>query len=757
MTDAHKNILITPARGTSAEPSIVCTGYDNVSISLKVLDNGTLSFEGSAGQLLSITNTLTGTIFSVNDVSGIPSIEVLDTGEIKLAPFGGSVSVSSTLHSAKTTDSTSRTTGAITAAGGIASEKHITAAQGFAVESVAKPSAPTVALAGSPGNVDNGNHWYWVTYTTANGETELGNISSVLTVSDKTVNGQVNVTIPVSADPRVTGRKIYRNTANGISYVEVYLLATINDNTTTLYVDNVADANMSPPPTGAGTSYFYKDNFTVQLLKDHTSSKPLAYTSTLNTALGYGALNTMLAGTAISGYNTAVGTWSLSNLTTGVQNTAVGNNAGASVSSGNDNVFMGQSAGYAVTTGGANLMIGRNTGGANKSGAANVYLGYYSAYGAGVTNANGSSNAAVGSSSMYSMTSGSYNTTVGSISMYVNTTGSFNTSLGYAALYANSSGSRNLALGAYAGRYETGSNTFYVDVYDRSTLAGGQTGSLLYGTFNTTASSQQLTVNGNTTLTYNATVGGTLGVTGSSTFSGDMTLSKAAPNLIVVSSSGNANLIACSPAGAAASVRFKNEAQIQRWAIGKSTHSETGSNAGSNFEVIALSDAGAVLSYPLTIARASGITTLTGLNVDGLASLSGDLAMLKASPTLTVQTSTTGNSKIKVQSAAGDATIGAYASTTTGTAGLFLGKYLEQVRWRIEKDNTLETGSDAGSDFYIKAVGDAGFISFTPVKITRATGLVTLNNGLTVGTNASVVEYVETPDVRAISQVMGAY
>ena len=52
-------------------------------------NNGTLSFEASAGQLFSITNNLTtGSIFSVNDVSGIPSIDVDADGTIQLAPFG---------------------------------------------------------------------------------------------------------------------------------------------------------------------------------------------------------------------------------------------------------------------------------------------------------------------------------------------------------------------------------------------------------------------------------------------------------------------------------------------------------------------------------------------------------------------------------------------------------------------------------------------------------------------------------------------
>lgn len=60
-------------------------------ITSKMLDAGALSFEGTVGQLFSITNSMTGTIFSVNDVSGIPSIEVLDTGLIKLAQYSGFV------------------------------------------------------------------------------------------------------------------------------------------------------------------------------------------------------------------------------------------------------------------------------------------------------------------------------------------------------------------------------------------------------------------------------------------------------------------------------------------------------------------------------------------------------------------------------------------------------------------------------------------------------------------------------------------
>jgi hypothetical protein len=51
-------------------------------------NSGTLSFEASAGQLFSITNNLSsGSIFSVNDISGIPSIDVDADGTILVGPY----------------------------------------------------------------------------------------------------------------------------------------------------------------------------------------------------------------------------------------------------------------------------------------------------------------------------------------------------------------------------------------------------------------------------------------------------------------------------------------------------------------------------------------------------------------------------------------------------------------------------------------------------------------------------------------------
>lgn len=83
MANADKNILITPNRGsTTDQPKIAFTGQNAVPITLRITDDGVLSFDGTVGQLFSIANNLTGTLFSVNDISGLPLLEVTDTPAI---------------------------------------------------------------------------------------------------------------------------------------------------------------------------------------------------------------------------------------------------------------------------------------------------------------------------------------------------------------------------------------------------------------------------------------------------------------------------------------------------------------------------------------------------------------------------------------------------------------------------------------------------------------------------------------------------
>lgn len=121
MALADRNIVITPNVGGASDPKIVFSGADsitaaqNITLTAYPTSGGTLSFDGSAGQLFSIVNSLSGTLFSVNDISGIPSIEVLDSGIVKLAQYSGSVGIGTSNPSYKLDiTGTLRATGAIT-------------------------------------------------------------------------------------------------------------------------------------------------------------------------------------------------------------------------------------------------------------------------------------------------------------------------------------------------------------------------------------------------------------------------------------------------------------------------------------------------------------------------------------------------------------------------------------------------------------------------------------------------------------------
>ena len=91
MANSDKNIVITPNINQTAQPKIVFTGADAQDITLSVLDSAGLSISGASGQLFSVIDNLTGTIFSVNDISGVPSLEIDDDGTIRLAEFAGNV------------------------------------------------------------------------------------------------------------------------------------------------------------------------------------------------------------------------------------------------------------------------------------------------------------------------------------------------------------------------------------------------------------------------------------------------------------------------------------------------------------------------------------------------------------------------------------------------------------------------------------------------------------------------------------------
>ena len=213
-------------------------------------------------------------------------------------------------------------------------------------------------------NLGVGTYYYMVVYVTALGETSAG---ANLTVVTTTGNTTVNLTgIPVSSDPRVTARKLYRTKVGGTTDNH-WFLATISDNVTTTYTDSIADASL----TGLGLQA-YKINttaryFTVSGVQGMVIDQNL-------TALGRNAGNAIITSNATAVRTVLIGANAGQNITTGTSNVIVGV-AGGNVTTGSDNSLFGDLAGYNLNIGYGNIIVGAQAGRFLNSGYQNIFIG----------------------------------------------------------------------------------------------------------------------------------------------------------------------------------------------------------------------------------------------------------------------------------------------------------------------------------------------------------------------------------------------
>jgi hypothetical protein len=222
---------------------------------------------------------------------------------------------------------------------------------------------------------------------------------------------------------------------------------------------------------------------------------------------------------------------------------------------------------------------------------------------------------------------------------------------------------------------------------------------------------------GNVNVSGSLSVAGTATITGATTMNGDLTVSKATPTLTLSkASSGQNNVIAGTTSGSL------------RWNIRLGDDvSESGSDAGSNFSILRFTDAQAYIDTPLSIARSTGVTTINTLSVAGAASvtgalgvsgtstMSGDVAINKNTPQLSLNKTASGQNNL-------------ITGTTNGS-----------LRWIVLPGNdTAESGTATGSDFGINSYNNTGTYTGTPLTINRASGQTTLtslsvNNTITAG------------------------
>ncbi|MDD3118372.1 MAG: hypothetical protein PHQ27_04285 [Victivallales bacterium] len=328
---------------------------------------------------------------------------------------------------------------------GTAATDGIRTAMGLDLYPVPAPvfSNSDLALVESDGNLDIGTYYYHITYTTAIGETNANNAVAITTDAD---HRKVTVTLPVSDDLRVTGRKIYRTMVGEANY-NTKLLATITDNITTVYLDDIADGSL-----GSDKGYYRSNTTCLGFSIGGTRSMTLPNPSggDGNLFLGPNVGNITLSG----GRNIGIGKTVLNSLTTGTNNIALGYYALSSVNSGGSNVALGFGA-LALGTGSNNIALGINAG-YGITGDHSVHVGLLSGNSSG---------------------SGSYSVAVGAYANYNSTASAIH-------------------IGYRAGKYETADNKLYIDSIDRNTEANSRTSAPIYGVMSATPADQVLSLGG---------------------------------------------------------------------------------------------------------------------------------------------------------------------------------------------------------------------------------------------------------------------
>ena len=95
------DIVITPNRGTTSNPKIDFTGTSAGTIKLEVLADGSIAWNGANGSLFSIADSLSGSLMSVNDISGLPAFEVFSDNRVIVGQFGAKLGIGITNPSYK--------------------------------------------------------------------------------------------------------------------------------------------------------------------------------------------------------------------------------------------------------------------------------------------------------------------------------------------------------------------------------------------------------------------------------------------------------------------------------------------------------------------------------------------------------------------------------------------------------------------------------------------------------------------------------
>jgi len=130
-------------------------------------------------------------------------------------------------------------------------------------------SVPTVAAGGA---MVAGTYFVYVTYRNRDTGVE-SNPSPGVSVTFAAGNLRINpIALPISSDPQVNQRRIYMTSAGGTDGSPIYLVATVDDNTTSSYAVNI-DGPVSTSATSITDYYFHAEapsGSVIAQFKDYT-------------------------------------------------------------------------------------------------------------------------------------------------------------------------------------------------------------------------------------------------------------------------------------------------------------------------------------------------------------------------------------------------------------------------------------------------------------------------------------------------------
>ncbi len=480
-------------------------------------------------------------------------------------------------------------------------------------------------------------------------------------------------------------------------------------------------------------------------------------TGSYNAALGYQSMNLNTTGQS----NTALGAFALANNTTASYNTAIGNNAASALTTGTNVVAIGyqalksNKANSRMTAVGVEALFNAD----NRTNGISTYntaVGYQALYGSATpANNTGTDNVAFGDQSIFGFTTATGNAALGSQSLYATTTASANVALGYQALrntttcnsnvavgyqagYSAVTGSSNVFIGYQAGYNETNSNRLYISNSNTTTP-------LVYGNF----SNKSLTINDSLATKFlKLTNGATNGYVLKSDASGNaswaspssvitagngLSFSGSTLNSVWTSNSGNIynnnsgyiGLGTSSPAYYVHVNSSINSALLVQSAASTGTWQSlyNTTTGGTVFDFISTGSSNSEGAGNLLIRGNSSVKMI-------LKSANGYLGLGTTAPLYNLHVSSSSAAESNVTSSSNAAYISA-ASASGQENGVLFKTYSSSSthykRWLFGKSNTSESGSNAGSDFFINRYDDTGAFLSQPIRIVRSTGFVGIN------------------------------